>query len=114
MRASDLINPGETAVVLFTRGDLFTFSPDRTGETGNWRLDPRREPDRVVIYRRGASPTSNELFVASYAGSRPSNEPGRFILRLVNVTAAGTTDLNWRAFAQASSSPIRYIDKPSP
>jgi hypothetical protein len=112
MKAVDVLQPGETALVLFTRGELFTTNPDRSGETGNWRLDPQRVPDRVVIYRRGDTTDSNEVFIASCAGFRPSKEPGRLVLQLAKVSPAGTTHLNWRDFAQASSNPIRYVDRP--
>lgn len=42
----ELVKPGETAIVVVTRGDQLRFDHQGDGKTGNWKVDPKRQ--RVV------------------------------------------------------------------
>lgn len=113
MRAIDVLNPGETALVLFTRGELFIHRSDGTGETGNWRIDPTRISDRVIIYRRTQGGDGAEVFISHHAGWRPSTEEGRWVIALTKISLLGTTHLDWGRFADAGTNPVRYITRPA-
>lgn len=52
MRAHDFVRPSETAIAVFTDGIHLTINPDGTGSTGWWIMDPERDIDHVIIYRR--------------------------------------------------------------
>jgi hypothetical protein len=43
--ATDLLRPGETALVLFTRGSQFQQDANQTGATGYWKVHPDKAVD---------------------------------------------------------------------
>ena len=104
--ATDLLQPGETALVVFTDGRHFLQYQDGSGQSGNWKVDPNRRVDRVIVYMRVA--WRNEIYLAHHAGTTLSPEPGRRIVQLKGFEAAGATPENWRDFADAYG-PVRYV-----
>ena len=108
--ARELLARGETVLCLFTRGDDLKMRPDGTGSSGYWKLDPRREVDGVLIYLRDDERRdANELFLADHDGLKGPRRPdGRYLVRLKGIRRAGFTRHDWRRFAQASMSPVRY------
>jgi hypothetical protein len=43
MKARDLVQAGESAVAIFTRGGRFVLREDGTGYTGNWVINPKKK-----------------------------------------------------------------------
>ena len=111
--ARDLLQSGESAVVIFTDGREFRHSHDGSGKTGFWKMNPKRSVDKVIIYRRDRSLDTNEVWTATPVGviPAPARYPGRYIIKLSNVKFAGTTDEKWPTFAQTRQYPIRYLKK---
>src|SRR5438552_14456708 len=89
-RASNLLSPGESAIVLFTReppgrsDDKFHIRPDKSGWSGNWARIGNYQADKVIIYYRPPwrGPNYGEIFMAEYEDTMPSPEPNRFRVKL--------------------------------
>lgn len=113
-KASSLLGPGETAIVIFTEGGHLQLQRDGLGSTGNWKISARRAVDRVIIYRRDPAGTSrdNDAFIAFHAGLEGPDENGRYIVRMQGVQYSGRTPHNWHYFADAGTNPIRYLTGP--
>lgn len=109
MKAKTLLKPGETALVVFTKGPRFEFRSNGSGETGNWKIDPRRSFSKVIIYRRRPEQRGNEIYIADYVGMSLSDERGRYRVHFVNGRLVNETKSNWIDFAEGSSNPVRYI-----
>ncbi|AFY46050.1 hypothetical protein Nos7524_0126 [Nostoc sp. PCC 7524] len=106
MKARDFIKPGESIIVIFTDGTLFELGNDNTGLTGDWKIDPNRSVDRVIIYQR--EHPINRLYIANHAGVEFVEE-NRYKIQLAHVQYIGETDLNWNEFAEGGANPIRYL-----
>lgn len=106
MKARDFIKQGESILIIFTDGTLFELGNDNTGLTGDWKIDPNRSVDRVIIYQREHS--SNKLYIANNAGVELVEE-NRYKIKLAHVQYIGETDLNWNEFAEGGANPIRYL-----
>ena len=106
MRARDFINQSESILVIFTDGTLFELGQDHTGLTGDWKINPNRSSNRVIIYLR-EHPT-NRLYIANNAGVEFVEEK-RYKIKLAHVQYIGNTDLNWNEFAEGGTNPIRYL-----
>jgi hypothetical protein len=112
-KASDLLNPGETAMVVFTEGLHLVLHSDGTGTSGNWKIDPKRRVGKVIIYKRDSEATDqlNKVYLADHTGIVGEVEGKRYIIGLQNTTLRGVTDQNWRMFADAGTNPVRYLKK---
>jgi hypothetical protein len=108
--ARDFIPPGKKAIVIFTRGRMLRLHLDGTGDTGNWKLNPRRKVDLVIIYNQMPTEDGAEIFVARHTSTLPSDEDRRFAVHFANARAHGRTDLRWRDFADTTQNPIRYLE----
>ena len=113
--ASDLLDPGESAIVVFTRNrHLVRINADGSGTSGNWHTNPDHHdiPDKLIIYNRSSSvPQQNEVYVASYLHAVGSGSPGRVIIHFQDARHAGTTSRSWYDFADAGTNPVRYLSK---
>jgi hypothetical protein len=115
MKARDLIEKGETALVIFTLGKNFTVRDGGFGETGNWRIRKDAAADKVIIYFRNKLKGENEIIVADFVRLHHSREPGferRFAIEFSNARLAGSTELNWLEFTDSKRgaiSPVKYI-----
>ncbi|SRR6266446_7943218 len=92
--ADQLLRPGEVGLFIFTEGANLTIGSDGSGSTGDWVVDPRRRVDWVIIYKRGSTPTHNELWMArcgNYEGPRSD----RYGIGLRDAHRVGSTDANW-------------------
>lgn len=49
MKAKDLLQKGESAIVIFTDGVHFHRKPNGTGWTGDWAINPNRDAIKVVV-----------------------------------------------------------------
>lgn len=109
MKARDLIAENESAIVIFTDGRNFHIERDGSGSTGNWKLDPSREYDTVIIYERDWDGESNQLYLAVPIDVLESSHEGRYVIQLKNIRSVGTTETNWLEFAEGGQNPIRYM-----
>lgn len=109
MKARDFIKPGETAMVIFTRGGRFEVNADHTGSTGNWVIDPNRKIDRVIVYHRNETANTNMLYIGSLVQAEKTTENDRYNIRLAHIQYIGETTLHWKEFAEAGQNPIRYL-----
>ena len=115
--AMELLAPGESALVIFTRGRWLTDNHNGTASTGWWKIDPQHLVDRVIICLRASKdPTDNELFVGKYDGVEGPSDEGpssnRYLVRVIDFQRIGETRANWREFANTYMRPTRYIKKP--
>ena len=109
MKVFDVIPSGVKAVAVFTRGSKFEKNKDGIGSTGNWKIDPNRNLEKVIIYHRPEREPQAEVHVADISQIKPSGEEGRFIIFFENREKVGDTDLNWFEFAESGSNPVRYL-----
>ena len=83
--ARHLLEHGVRALLLCTDGRNFEIRPDDTGFSGNWRLNPNREVDTVLIYH---DPGQGRIRVyeAAFAGLEgPNDDEGRYKVALQNI-----------------------------
>jgi hypothetical protein len=114
MKARDVIKPGETAVVIFTRGGRFTLKQDGSGSTGNWVVSQNRKTDKVIIYKRDSRRGQSEIYVGVPVEIIDSDEEGRREARMASLELVGTTDSNWNEFTetkQGAVNPVKYIER---
>ena len=109
MKALDLLQPGETAIVLFTRGDNLRIQSDGTGESGNWKMNPDCDFNKVIIYLRKKD--KNQIYIGTFSDIVDSREKGRYIVKFINVELRGETKDDWLEFGAQSQSPVQYIEK---
>jgi len=108
--ARELLDVGETALVLFTRGHHFSLGESGSGSTGKWVLDPHREVDRVLIYNRQAGETTGaDLWRGRAALVEPADRPRRYTIRLTDLQNVGRTEMNWKEFSGGGTNPVRYV-----
>jgi hypothetical protein len=119
-RASNLLDPGESAIVLFTKrpaslspNSEFVIKPDGSGWSGDWVIDGKRPADKVIIYYRLAGRGSHygEILVANYDASMATSHPRRFRITFHGVKPVGTTNQTWPDFAGKGQSPAGHISK---
>ena len=110
-KAQDLIHPGQKAIVIFTRGDKFSFDQNGDGSTGNWKAGEKalHGIDQVIIYKRGQDDERNLVYLGDYQGWSPSEEEGRKIVHFTGLVKAGITGSNWVRFGGSRGAPIFYI-----
>jgi len=109
VKARDFIKPGEKVIVILTHGSDFFLHDDKTGSTGEWKIDPNRLVDRVIIYHRNDEMNTNILYIANHAGVEPAEREGRYNIQLTHAQYIGTTSANWNEFAETGTYPIRYL-----
>jgi hypothetical protein len=114
--ASELLSPGESAIVVFTRKmHLVRRNADGSGTSGNWHMNPDYHdiPDKLVIYNRPSAdvPHRNEVYLATYLHAVESGSPGRMIIHFQDIRQAGTTSKSWYDFAETGQGPVRYLSK---
>ena len=112
--AAELMQPGQNAVVVFTRGPHFVFDEKGDGYTGNWTTGAGsiEKMDRVIIYRRGDLVEDNRIFVGDYMGWVQSPEAKRKIIQFSKLKEIGKTSSNWVGFGGSKSgSPFFYVYK---
>ena len=111
-KAVHLLQPGETAVAVFTDGTYLHINADGSGTSGKWKMDAERTASRVIIYKkngRGRNRT-NEIYLARFHGSKSSDEEGRRTILFSGATLAGVTEEKWTVFSgHGSSNPAQDI-----
>jgi hypothetical protein len=109
MKAIDLLEKGESAVVVCTNGRNLRFSSDGFGSTGNWKVSPKRRVHKVVIYERDEVRNIHEVYVADHIGVSEPNARGRRVTNLAKIRSIGMTTNNWYEFAGEGQNPVRYV-----
>ena len=113
-KAIEFINPGETAVVVFTHGDNLRVDPQSgDGESGNRKITPDALDfvNRVIVYLRRTGEPANHVLVGDFSGFRMSEEPGRVLIRFTTLKEVSLTNLNWFEFCENSQNPVCIITK---
>lgn len=108
--ARDLLNEGETAMIIFTRGPEFVKHSDGTGLTGYWKMSPRIDVDWLIIYLRKPN-GSNEVYRAKPVAVKGPDENGRSGIELAAIHFEGHTTATWYQFADTQANPVRYLQK---
>ena len=111
-KADELVEPGQNAVVVFTRGPHLFYKSNGDGTSGNWTIGAGALDgmDKVIIYRRGDSIEDNQIFIGDYMGWSQSPEPGRLIIQFSHLRNVGRSTLNWVEFGGSRSGrPFFYI-----
>lgn len=115
MRAVDLINPGEFALAIFTRGDHLVINPDGTGSTGYWIVDPNMvlRQNWIIIYYREDRTWKNQIYVGSPVDTIPIEVKGKTRQNIImeNIRPVGATDSTWPEFTEGGPNPVAYIVK---
>jgi hypothetical protein len=109
VRARDILSGGESGVVIFTDGSNLHIDDASKGTTGNWKMDPNRQFDKVIIYKRDRETRTNVVYLAIPMGITESPEEGRYVIELANIRRVGITDENWPGFSEGGRNPIRYL-----
>jgi hypothetical protein len=99
-KSIELVEPGQNAVVIFTRGPLFVYDEKGEGTTGNWTAGAGSldEMDKVIIYKRDDLTGNNHIYMGDYGGWKQSPEPRRKIIRFSKLKEFGQTSSNWAEF----------------
>lgn len=109
MKALDLLPHNEKAIVVFTRGAHLVIEDNGKASTGNWKLDPTKKLDKVILYVRPVASKIADVMIADHSGVELSNEEGRYVINLENLINVGSTVLNWKEFSGGGQNPIRYL-----
>jgi hypothetical protein len=111
-QVSEVIGPNQSAIVVFTHGEHFSYDVGGNGSTGKWVLDPEvvKEIDKVVIYLRRDYENVNRIFVGNFAALRTSNIPNRYVIRFTGLKEIGTAEVNWPNFSGAGQNPVGYVN----
>lgn len=109
-KARDLLQEGETAVIIFTRGPEFIRHPDGTGLTGYWKLAPRIDVDWLIVYLRKVD-GSNDVYRAKAVAVNRRPDDDRAGIELTSIERIGQTSATWYQFAETQANPVRYLQK---
>lgn len=115
MKAQEILENDETAVVIFTDGLNLNISADGMSASGVWRIDKNLSVDKVIIYLRNKSKKVNEIYIGDFVELTPSQVKGyenRLAVEFNNAVCAGETDENWNGFTstkRGAVSPVKYI-----
>lgn len=109
--ALEVISENQTAIVLFTHGDQFTFDNSGRGSTGKWVLDPEMLDDiqKVIIYLRRSYESINRIYLGDFTSCRQSDLARRYIIFFSGLKEVGTSASNWLAFSGGGQNPVSYI-----
>ena len=107
MKAQSLLEAGQTAVAVFTKGSNLNLNADGTGTTGDWKVRGDLDVDKVIIYHR-RDQDSNEIYLADFDGVTEAGE-GRRTIHFVNAMLKDSTGKSWKEFAATGQSPVKYI-----
>ncbi|MCX6079471.1 MAG: hypothetical protein NTW32_08050 [Chloroflexi bacterium] len=110
-QASEVIQPNQSAIIVFSHGEHFSYDVGGRGSIGKWVLDPEtvKEIDKVIIYLRRDYENVNRIFLGNFSGIRPSNIPNRYVIRFLALKEVGTAEASWPNFASAGQDPVSYV-----
>ena len=111
--ALDLLDPGESAIALRTDGRYLKIrNPDGSGSSGNWKISATRPANKVIIYLQLQNQVGADIYVANYVDTVGSPDPPRRILYFQDAELIGSTDRNWKTFAETNQNSVRHLRKP--
>ena len=88
MKARDLLQTNESALVLYTAGANFIVDEETgNGFTGYWRIGASRVIKRVIIYHRTSF---NTIYTADCSHVERETEDGRYAIYLIDINQKGT------------------------
>jgi hypothetical protein len=110
-KAVDLVNPGEKAIVVFTRGEHFEHDNNGKGFTGYWVAGGNtiEQIDKVIVYVQDTIAGTNKVYLGTYSHWEPSPRPGRKNIFFSGLEYKGLTGSNWREFGGTAWSPTFYL-----
>lgn len=105
MLARKLLQPQESAIVLYTAGDQLN---KEEGRTGNWIINVNRAKaiKHLIIYYRS---NINTIYRAEISRIEESSEEGRRVIYFENLKEIGSTSADWKEFAETNQNPVRYL-----
>ncbi len=111
MKATDLLQPNESAIIILTRGPHLDVSkPDAS--TGWWKLRADAQADRVIICHRPVGEREGDVYIGDYAGKELRESDMRYRIHLSDCRLMGTSSLPWHEFMDAkpgARGPVRYL-----
>ena len=111
--ANELLHAGETAVLVFTKGQHLELDwAGGESATGWWRMSAARNPDKVIVYKSNPLRTGGEIYIGDYVGKRQRELDGRFNIYFRHVQFVGECNVSWSEFANKGKmlqSPVRYL-----
>ena len=110
---NEVINRSQSAIAVFTRGMHLEIRSNNTGYSGNWVVDPDKEIDKIVLYKRdeNVTPPVNEIMMADYVwGEGPLEGGRRYRIHFKNLEKIGVTDCNWKEFTDGGANPVQYFN----
>lgn len=112
-KAAEFVEPGNNAIVVFTRGPLFIYDANGDGTSGNWTVGEGSLSglDKVIIYRRDDLTGNNRIYMGDYEGWKPSDEKRRKIIRFSKLREMGRSSSNWVEFGGTRGGAFFYIRK---
>lgn len=105
----DILDPRETALLLFTRNKQLEVNEDATGYSGNWILSPNRGYSRIVLYKRDSSSPGGMILSATHVETKKSAQPRRYRVFFADCVTHGRTNRTWKEFAETGQNPVRYV-----
>ncbi len=111
VRASELVNFGEKAFVVFTRDMHFEHDSNGNGFTCYWvaKADSLEQIDKVIVYVQDQITGANKVYLGEYSRWEPSPRPPRKNIHFAHLEYQGLTGSNWREFGGTTWSPTFYI-----
>lgn len=115
MKAKDILEEEETAVVIFTDGLNLVINDDGSGESGVWVVKKNLSVEKVIIYLKNKTENINKVYLGDFShleSSEVKDLEHRFIIVFNNLELKGTTEETWNGFTnsnQGAVNPIRYI-----
>ncbi|MEP6757157.1 MAG: hypothetical protein ABJA67_16755 [Chthonomonadales bacterium] len=115
-KATELLSPGESAVVVLTDGRLFQWNSDDTGTSGNWKFNPNgHQIVKVIVYYKFENQPVSDILIGNFEGtvapqsSDDYKTDGRLVIKMSSLQKIGITRVNWKTFADAGANPVRFL-----
>ena len=112
MNAHELVNVGESALVVYDNGELDL--DDGSGLTGPLTVNIHLEVDKLIIYRRHEEDDENGLvYVADFVRFEEAEAADGFRARFADVARLGEAEASWFSFSGRSDTAPFHI-QPNP
>lgn len=112
MNAHDLVDVGESALVIYTDSDLPLDNAE--GLTDALTVNIHLAVDKVIIYRQDdEDEDEGTVYVADFVGFEEAEGEDGFRVRFANAERVGEAGTNWFAFSGRSDTATFHL-QPSP
>ena len=87
-KAMDIIPPGSSAIVLFTRGNLTCIDLQaKSGHSGDWKVAKNRKFDKVIVYFRVEKPARvNSIYMGNFDRLEGTTQNDKYEIHFDNVS----------------------------